>query len=71
MTTDPVCGMPVDDASALRAERDGETFYFCGEPCRQKFCRRPPPQKSRLKNLIGILLPRRNEAISISCARRR
>jgi Cu+-exporting ATPase len=37
MTIDPICGMTVDEASALRAERDGQAFYFCGEHCRQKF----------------------------------
>ena len=35
--TDPVCGMTVDRASALRAVHDGRTFYFCGEHCRQRF----------------------------------
>jgi Cu+-exporting ATPase len=49
MTTDPVCGMPVYDASALRAERDGETFYFCGQPCRQKFLSAPAPSKKQAK----------------------
>jgi len=34
MTKDPICGMTVDEATALRAERDGETFYFCSEHCR-------------------------------------
>ena len=34
---DPICGMTVDEASALHAERDGQTFYFCSEHCRQKF----------------------------------
>ncbi len=37
MTKDPICGMTVDEAMAPSAERDGETFYFCCEPCRQKF----------------------------------
>ncbi|MGB7770057.1 MAG: heavy metal translocating P-type ATPase [Verrucomicrobiia bacterium] len=37
MATDPICGMTVDEASALRAERDGQTYYFCSEHCRQKF----------------------------------
>jgi Cu+-exporting ATPase len=37
MAKDPICGMTVDEATALRAERDGEAFYFCSEPCRQKF----------------------------------
>jgi YHS domain-containing protein len=27
-TQDPVCGMTVDDAFALRPERKGQTFYF-------------------------------------------
>ncbi|MDZ4816568.1 MAG: YHS domain-containing protein, partial [Verrucomicrobiota bacterium] len=26
---DPICGMTVDEATALHAERDGKTFYFC------------------------------------------
>ena len=36
-TKDPVCGMTVDEASALHAEREGQTFYFCSDHCRQKF----------------------------------
>ncbi len=35
--TDPVCGMQVDPARALRGERDGEEHYFCSESCRRKF----------------------------------
>jgi Cu+-exporting ATPase len=34
---DPICGMTVDEASPLRADRDGKTFHFCSEHCRQKF----------------------------------
>jgi len=37
VTKDPICGMTVDDATALHAERDGKTFYFCSDHCRQKF----------------------------------
>ena len=29
--------MEVDPATALSAQRDGETFYFCCSHCRQKF----------------------------------
>ena len=36
-TTDPICGMTVDAATAIHAEREGETFYFCGYQCQQKF----------------------------------
>jgi uncharacterized protein len=34
---DPVCGMSVDKAKALRLERDGHTYYFCSEHCRAAF----------------------------------
>jgi len=37
MTKDPICGMTVDEKTALHAERDGETFHFCSESCRRKF----------------------------------
>ena len=37
MAIDPICGMTVDQATARSAERDGQTFYFCGEGCRRKF----------------------------------
>lgn len=37
VTKDPICGMTVDAATAIHAEREGETFYFCGDRCRQKF----------------------------------
>ncbi|MEK7376661.1 MAG: heavy metal-binding domain-containing protein, partial [Candidatus Margulisiibacteriota bacterium] len=36
---DPICGMTVDEVTALGAERDGKAFYFCSENCRQKFLR--------------------------------
>ncbi|MFN8160511.1 MAG: permease [Solirubrobacterales bacterium] len=31
--TDPVCGMKVDRAKALRLEQGGRTVYFCSEHC--------------------------------------
>lgn len=39
MALDLICGMTVDEATALRAERDGQLFYFCSEHCRQQFLR--------------------------------
>jgi Cu+-exporting ATPase len=36
-TQDPICGMTVNEATALHAERDGEKFYFCSDHCRKKF----------------------------------
>jgi len=41
VTKDPICGMDVDEATALNAENDGQTFYFCSEYCRQKFLSAP------------------------------
>jgi uncharacterized protein len=35
--TDPMCGMTVDRAKALRLEHDGVTYYFCGPGCRDRF----------------------------------
>jgi YHS domain-containing protein len=41
MAIDPICGMTVDEASALAAERDGQTSYFCSDHCQQKFLSTP------------------------------
>src|SRR4030042_2852616 len=49
MAIDPICGMTVDEATALRAERDGQMFYFCGDHCRQKFLSRPATGKREEK----------------------
>jgi P-type Cu+ transporter len=37
MATDPICGMTVDEQTAINAVRDGVTSYFCCEGCRRKF----------------------------------
>jgi Cu+-exporting ATPase len=42
MAVDPICGMEVDEAVGLRAERDGQTWFFCCDHCRQKFLGQPP-----------------------------
>jgi Cu+-exporting ATPase len=41
VSKDPVCGMIVDEATALHVERDGKSFYFCGACCRDKFLAAP------------------------------
>ncbi len=41
ITTDPVCGMEVEEASPHRADYDGNTYLFCSQGCRQKFERDP------------------------------
>jgi uncharacterized protein len=35
--TDPVCGMKVDRAKAVRVDFAGETFYFCSQHCAHAF----------------------------------
>ena len=48
MAKDPICGMTVDESSPVRVERDGQTFYFCSEHCRQKFLGQTPTKTTPL-----------------------
>jgi Cu+-exporting ATPase len=35
---DPVCGMDIESANAAgRTEHKGQTYYFCGSKCKEKF----------------------------------
>jgi Cu+-exporting ATPase len=45
MAIDPICGMTVDEAISLHAERGGQTSYFCSEHCREKFLSGPETAK--------------------------
>jgi len=54
MAKDPICGMMVDEATSLRAERDGQTYYFCCEHCRQKFLAPPAPQIITLQRPLAV-----------------
>ena len=40
MTKDPICCMTVNEATALKAERDGQTFYFAANIAGSSFCHR-------------------------------
>ncbi len=53
MTKDPICGMTVDEAKALAAERDGKTFYFCGEHCRKTFLGNAQPASGAASPCCG------------------
>jgi Cu+-exporting ATPase len=46
MATDPICGMTVDESTTRKVERDGQTYYFCSEHCRQKFLATTPTDKT-------------------------
>ena len=50
VTKDPICGMTVDEATALHAERDGKTIYFCSDHCRQEFLSTPSGVKPEAKS---------------------
>ena len=42
MATDPVCGMTVDPAAGKPScVHDGNTYYFCGQGCCDKFVSDP------------------------------
>ncbi len=55
VTEDPVCGMTVDEATAIHADRDGKTWYFCSDHCRQKFVSTSPanPQAGKGGSCCG------------------
>ena len=39
---DPVCGMDIEAATAAgRTEYKGQTYYFCGSACKEKFDLKP------------------------------
>ncbi len=39
---DPICGMDIDPANAVRMiERDGTKYYFCSEGCAKTFEAQP------------------------------
>lgn len=37
MARDPICGMEVDIKKAVILKKEGETFYFCSQHCRDSF----------------------------------
>ena len=41
LVRDPVCGMSVEVDSAVRLERNGQTFYFCSRGCSLEFQAQP------------------------------
>lgn len=47
MPKDPVCGMNVNEERALKAEKNGRTFYFCGHSCKDRFFSKDKKGKPR------------------------
>ncbi|MBT8764807.1 heavy metal translocating P-type ATPase [Pseudomonas sp. DB1] len=52
---DPICGMMVDKATALKSERGGRTYYFCSETCQRTF-ESPETELKRMKTRVTIAL---------------
>jgi Cu+-exporting ATPase len=40
-TTDPICGMTVDPATAATADHAGQAYFFCCDRCRNAFLADP------------------------------
>ncbi|MDE1822977.1 MAG: YHS domain-containing protein [Candidatus Micrarchaeota archaeon] len=34
---DPICGMEVSDKSKFKSARNGKTYYFCSQSCKDRF----------------------------------
>ena len=51
MVIDPVCSMTVDEKTALSTVKNGRTYYFCCEFCRQKFLGLAPVPAARPSSL--------------------
>src|SRR5258708_33361496 len=66
---DPVCGMNVDsNAAAGKLEHRGETYYFCGTGCAQKFQADPerflrPPATTPLSRAAEYTCPMHPEIV--------
>src|SRR3954468_11771588 len=57
MAIDPVCGMTVDERTAISAKRHGETFYFCCEHCRKTFLAQVPANPANGSTLVQLTGP--------------
>ncbi len=51
MVIDPICGMAVDEKTALSDVKNGETAFFCSEFCRRKFLGLAPIPAARPSSL--------------------
>ncbi len=46
MPKDPVCGMEVNPDEAIKLVKDGKTYYFCSNSCREEFLGKSNENKS-------------------------
>ncbi|MGE5536134.1 MAG: heavy metal translocating P-type ATPase [Acidobacteriota bacterium] len=52
---DPVCGMVVNKASALKTERGGRTYYFCSIGCQRTF-ESPETELKSMRTRVAVAL---------------
>ena len=52
---DPICGMMVNKATALRSERGGRTYYFCSPACQRTF-EAPEAELKSMRTRVAIAL---------------
>ncbi len=55
MARDPICGMMVSKATALKTEGGGRTYYFCSPSCQRTF-ESPEQELKSLKRRVTIAL---------------
>ena len=55
LAKDPICGMVVDRATALKSERAGRTYYFCSVGCQRTF-ESPESELKSMRTRVTIAL---------------
>jgi Cu+-exporting ATPase len=55
MAKDPICGMVIDKATALKLERNGRTYYFCSPNCLRTF-ESPEQELKAMRTRVSIAL---------------
>jgi Cu+-exporting ATPase len=52
---DPICGMMVDKATALKGERGGRVYYFCSVGCQRTF-ESPEAELKSMRTRVAVAL---------------
>ncbi len=55
LAKDPICGMVVDKATALKTERAGRAYYFCSAGCQRTF-ESPETELKSMRSRVAIAL---------------
>lgn len=55
MAKDPICGMVIPKATALKTERSGRNYYFCSQTCLNTFLD-PERELKSMRSRVGIAL---------------